>query len=198
MKVKYFIRGLGVGIIVTALILAISYKSKYSDEDIILKAKKLGMVFSEDVSGAAIDTDTLKTEVPDVTEAPSPEPTEEIPAVTEPGPESEPTPVPVQPADEPEPSDNPADEPLPSEEPVDVPAPADEPEPEPELISFTIERGDWSRIVAERLEQLGIIDSSKKFDKYLVDNGYAIRIKVGNFSAKKGASYEEIARMISD
>ena len=46
MKLKYYLRGLGVGIVVTAVILTIANHlgNKMSDEDIIKRAAKLGMV----------------------------------------------------------------------------------------------------------------------------------------------------------
>ena len=50
MKLKYYLRGLGVGIVVTAIILTIANHlgNKMSDEDIIKRAGKLGMVKKED------------------------------------------------------------------------------------------------------------------------------------------------------
>lgn len=203
MKIKYFVRGLGIGILVTTLILGISYKSKNSDEDVIIKAKKLGMVFAEDVSGSSIGIDEQKTDEPPVATAPSviekptKKPDEE--QTTEPDAASTEEPVTAEPAV------TPTDEPVtgPTAEPTADPAveptaePVTDPAAESELISFSVERGDWSRIVSEKLEGLGIIDDSEQFDKYLVDNGYAVRIKVGNFKAKKGSTYEEIAKMIT-
>ena len=52
MKLKYYLRGLGVGIVVTAVILTIANHlgNKMSDEDIIKRAAKLGMVMKEDES----------------------------------------------------------------------------------------------------------------------------------------------------
>lgn len=48
MKLKYYLRGLGVGIVVTAVILTIANHlgNKMSDEDIIKRAAKLGMELS--------------------------------------------------------------------------------------------------------------------------------------------------------
>lgn len=199
MKIMYFVRGLGIGILVTALILGISYKSKNSDEDVIIRAKRLGMVFAEDVSGSSIGIDAQKTDEPPATTAPSvivkptKEPEEQT---TEPDAAYTKEPVTAEPAV------TPTDEPVtgPTAEPTAEPVtdPVTDPAAESELISFSVERGDWSRIVSEKLEELGVIDNSEQFDKYLVDNGYAVRIKVGNFKAKKGSTYEEIAKMITD
>lgn len=45
MKKKYFLRGLGVGILLTALILCIGYRQHNSEETVVQRAKELGMVF---------------------------------------------------------------------------------------------------------------------------------------------------------
>lgn len=47
MKKKYFLRGLGVGVLVATLVLCISYRSQDSEQTVIQKAKELGMVFPE-------------------------------------------------------------------------------------------------------------------------------------------------------
>ena len=48
MKLKYFLRGLGTGIILAALILCISYRSgKSSEKSVVDQAKELGMIFPE-------------------------------------------------------------------------------------------------------------------------------------------------------
>ena len=53
MKLKYYLRGLGIGIIVTTVILMISFpgkEEKLTDEEIIARAKQLGMVMPEEDS----------------------------------------------------------------------------------------------------------------------------------------------------
>ena len=47
MKKKYFLRGLGAGILITALILSIGYRKQDSGETVVQRAKELGMVFPE-------------------------------------------------------------------------------------------------------------------------------------------------------
>ena len=221
MKIRYFFKGLGTGILIATTILYFAYKNDISDADIILKAKKLGMVFAEDISGSALSIDehneqkVSKTFSPSITKKPSlskqPEVTEVAAGeVTESGtdnqevtqgnqevtpepeitvmPEPEVTEVPEI-TQEPEVSQQPEMTEVPQKEATDV--------PEDEIISFSINRGDWSRVVSERLESLGVVDDAKKFDKYLVDKGYAVRIRVGAFKVKKGASYEEIEQMIT-
>ena len=109
MKLKYYLRGLGVGIVVTAVILTIANHlgNKMSDEDIIKRAAKLGMVMKEDESlfpptepetttleptspsPAEQETTAVKPAEPETT---TPEPTTSVP--TEP---ETTTPVPAEP-----------------------------------------------------------------------------------------------------
>ena len=73
MNLKYFLRGIGVGMIITAILLGVSYQSKMSDEAIILKAKKLGMVFEDlpETPATPGPTDSVDTTViPEITAIP--------------------------------------------------------------------------------------------------------------------------------
>lgn len=60
-------------------------------------------------------------------------------------------------------------------------------------VSFTVSVGMTSERVSASLKALGIIDDSAKFNRYLVSNGYATRIKVGTVELQAGQSYAEIA-----
>ena len=44
MKAKYFLRGLGAGILLATIVLFAVYSYRYSDSKIIQRAKELGMV----------------------------------------------------------------------------------------------------------------------------------------------------------
>ena len=47
MKFKYYLRGLGIGILISTIILSISFamkKNDLSDDEIIARAKELGMI----------------------------------------------------------------------------------------------------------------------------------------------------------
>lgn len=51
MKLKYYLRGMGIGVIVTTIILAISFSQKeveISDEQVMVRAAALGMVMEEE------------------------------------------------------------------------------------------------------------------------------------------------------
>ena len=46
MKAKYFLRGLGAGILLATIVLFAVYSYRYSDSKIIQRAKELGMVYN--------------------------------------------------------------------------------------------------------------------------------------------------------
>ena len=53
-------------------------------------------------------------------------------------------------------------------------------------ITFSITTGMSSEKVAASLKSLGLIDNGAEFNKYLVNNGYADKIKVGTFELRIG------------
>jgi len=64
--------------------------------------------------------------------------------------------------------------------------------------TLTITRGMTSEDVAKRLESMGVIKNSADFNKFLVENGYAEKIHVGNFLVEKDKTYEQIAGLIAN
>ena len=62
---------------------------------------------------------------------------------------------------------------------------------------LVIEKGNSSNVVADKLQALGVIQDSKDFDRYLVDHGYANRISVGIFQIPYDSGYEFIAKTIT-
>ena len=76
MKLKYYLRGIGIGMLVTALILSISYlnHNKMSDEEVKKRAKELGMVESTSLIEASAVLSSDSGEVAVTTKAPTPEP----------------------------------------------------------------------------------------------------------------------------
>ena len=64
-------------------------------------------------------------------------------------------------------------------------------------VNFSITAGMSSEKVAAALKTLGVVDNSTEFNKYLVKNGYADKIKVGSFELQKGQSYFEIASKLT-
>lgn len=170
MKLKYYLRGLGIGILVTAAILTIVYHTKgsMSDSQIMKRAAQLGMVM------ASTEEDTLfaqTTQVDTTIEETGTISVEETTTVVE-------TTEAVTEAS--------------TEKPTEAPT-----EPAVAEAVLTISPGMYSESVSAELVRLGIITNQKEFNSYLVNNGYAECIQTGDFKIKADMSYDEIARIIT-
>ena len=64
-------------------------------------------------------------------------------------------------------------------------------------VSFKVTAGESSYKVAENLYRAGLIDDPNKFNTYLEQNGYDNTIHVGSFNIPEGSTYEQIANTIS-
>lgn len=185
MKLRYYLRGLGIGIFVTALIMSIALggKEKLSDEEIIARAKALGMVENEE-EGTVWQTMQKETdEAEEKTESdvrPESE-NEETKSASE-----EETAAPVESQ---ETAENPETSAGEQAESAGIVA--------GQVVSITIVDGDDSASVSWKMEEVGLIVSSSSFDKYLCDNGYAKRLSPGTYEIAIGASEETIAKTIT-
>ena len=174
MKLKYYLRGLGIGILVTAAILTIVYHTKgsMSDSQIKKRAAQLGMVMAsteEDTLFAqTTQADTTIEETGTISVEETTTVVETTEAVTE----------------------------APTEKPTEAPTKAPT-EPAAAEAVLTISPGMYSESVSAELVRLGIITNQKEFNSYLVNNGYAERIQTGDFKVKADMSYDEIARIIT-
>ena len=187
MKNKYFLRGLGTGIIFGALIMLAAYMTsgayKITDEEIMKRAEKLGMVKVENsiplatdsdidadnVSSASEEVTTTEGSKEDVTEETS---TTEVASTTEQ--DSEEVTSEEATTEEKDNKDDKADD-------TYVTA------------KITVASGMSSTQVAQLLQDAGIISDYLDFDAYLTANGYStqIRVKTTEFNSKM--TYEEIA-----
>ncbi len=64
-------------------------------------------------------------------------------------------------------------------------------------ISFSINPGDSSGVVAQRLFDVGLIADKAKFLNLIREKGLSTEIAIGNFKIKKGASIEAIIKLIT-
>ena len=181
MKLKYYLRGLGIGIVVTAVILTIANHlgNKMSDEDIIKRAAKLGMGMKEDES-------LFPPTEPETTE---PEPTSPSPA--------EQDTTAVKPA-EPETTTPEPTTPVPTEPETTTPVPA-EPQTSGIVIhtaTITVTSGMYSEAVSQKLEEAGIVKNWREFNEYLTSNGYAERLQTGTHSFNSEMDFKEIAEIL--
>ncbi len=182
MRIKYYIRGIGIGIIFATLVLTISFyfgkgsfaKEKLSDEEIIERATELGMVMEATTEEGTEEGTDENTE-----ENPEENPEEVAEESDESNTEKEAT-VTAQAAPQ-----------------IEDVASTDSEEAETiTYVPFTVRGGESSEIVSKNLKKAGLIDSVDDFNKYLskikVDN----LIQSGTFYVKQGSSYDDIAALL--
>ena len=178
MKRKYFVRGLGVGILFGALIMFAAYmtsgKNRMSDEDVIKRAQELGMVkqseyvLESDVTSQETTTEEITTE------ATTEKATTEAPTTTEKATTEKTT-----------------------TEKATTEASTTEKADTSTQTTVTISSGMSSEAIASALANTGLVDDASKFNSFLVANGYDMKLETGNFSLETGMSYEEIAKILT-
>ena len=214
MRLKYFLRGVGIGILVTTIILTSTHASerRMSDSEVIDRAIELGMSFSASHSGqqsgteeASPDesstgqetsgddvTDDLQHDGETETEMGSQSPSETVSestsdGETSPGKESE------------------------AVTGMTTQAITETTETTTELTTennnagsaagvmnnevtctINITKGMSSRTVCDMLKQNGIIEDAADFDRYLIKTGYDDKIRVGEVEVNSGMTYEEL------
>ena len=169
MRLKYYLRGLGIGIVVTAVIMGVSaerQKPVMTDEQIIARAKELGMVEQEGIlaeiageSVAAVDqTEEAKAETPKQQEA---------------------------------------KEEMPKTETADQETAKPETVQKTSSVVVSIYPGEGSYTVSRKLAALGLVESADIYDKFLCQNGYDKKLCTGNYTITEGATADEIARILT-
>ena len=216
MKLKFYLRGIGLGIIVAvALCISAGMKNdQISDEEIIKRAEALGMVPSSETLNESVDEairDGLETE--EMTEndasgdAAAVKVDEDIPATEPDETEVNPDEADNSNFDETPPAAGSDGAATPKVTPTltkeVTPAPTKEPdkdtndtENDTEYITVVVERGSGSDTVARKIEAAGLVANASEFDRYLCNNGYDKRISAGNHKIPINAREEEIAKIL--
>lgn len=208
MNLKYYLRGLGVGIVVTSLILGIglgSRKEALSNEEIKERARALGMVEEpvtvaeaatqqeQEAQAAEADADPeLKDDAePEVSSEPT------MSASAEPETSAEPAVDAAEPTPDVEPTASASPEAGALPEASAVPEAGSETAAETkEIVDITLNPGEGSYTISSKLEQSGLIDDAAEYDAYLCDNGYHTKLRAGVHKIPMGSTREEIAKLL--
>lgn len=188
MKKKYFVRGLGIGIIFGALIMLAAYltsgKGSLSDEEVMKRAQELGMVkkseyvLDSEVTSEETTTEAVTTEASVATEKATEEATTEAPGTTEKATEEA------------------ATEATTTEKATTEAATTEQTDAKTKA-TITVSGGMSSETISSLLENAGLVDSASKFNSFLVQNGYDKKLETGSFDISGGMTYEEIARILT-
>ncbi|MBO4951938.1 MAG: hypothetical protein J6C99_03400 [Lachnospiraceae bacterium] len=188
MKKKYFVRGLGIGIIFGALIMLAAYltsgKGSLSDEEVMKRAQELGMVkkseyvLDSEVTSEETTTEAVTTEASVATEKATEAATTEAPGTTERATEEATT------------------EAATTEKATTEAATTEQMDAKTKA-TITVSGGMSSETISSLLENAGLVDSASKFNSFLVQNGYDKKLETGSFDISGGMTYEEIARILT-
>ena len=197
MKAKYYLRGLGIGVIVAVVIMGVTQdgrKETLSDREIMERAAELGMVEAggslADMAEAATqeekEEEALTAQMPgnEVEGKPSEESTE--------APTEKPTETPTE-----KPTETPTE--TPTEKPTETPnATAEETlsKASSGTVLIEVKSGEGSYTICQKLVEKGLITSATEFDNYLYTGGYDRKLRAGSFEIPEGAQPEEIAKIL--
>ena len=175
MKLKYYLRGLGTGVLFATIVLFIAYSYRMTDARIKEEALKLGMVYPDteqtgenNVTSSDKETVSGDNVTQNTTEGSSEDETEDSTEATTDGNTEDPT-----------------------EDTTQTPDVGGEKTCVINVTDYTVS-GD----VANQLADAGIIEDAEDFNNYLINNGYAYRIQNGQFTFVSGMTYNEMAEML--
>jgi hypothetical protein len=222
-KLKYYCRGLGTGILVTALVLMArpsSGQESLTNEEIIARAEALGMkkidsltdlpqpsktdeaspdeTHAADETAQSTESGTDETETTEAAETVETEASDY--AINPSAGESESSSRESTSAGSSQDSSQDAgnghtDQ---SVQPTaSEQAPSSSIETDGSTATITISRGNGSLTVSRALAQAGLVDDAKAYDQYLCDEGYDNALRVGVYHIPLGSTYEQIARIIT-
>ena len=178
MKFKYYLRGAGIGLIVASVILMIAFSKhniRLTDDEIIARAKELGMVMED--SSVDNKNDSSKDNQ-DNNEDPSNE-------------------------DDPEGNtgdDNDGDNNTGGNDNNDdnnENGDDDNDGKDRTLVEFVIRNGEFSDVVSNHLYEKGLIDDPVKFNEWLIANRFDKMLETGTFMIPKNSTYEEIVKILT-
>lgn len=196
MKLKYYLRGAGIGIIVATLVLTIAFankKVKLSDDEIKLQAQLLGMVTAEKademeskLNSLENDNKTLKKQLEELNDTKASDEGEVKEEKTKDD-NTKPTADGEQKTEQK--TENDSDK---TKKDNDT-KPAQN---NSASVTFKIEAGMGSETVSKILAANGLVADSAEFNKYMVNAGYSDLIQVGEYTIQKGATYDDIVKVL--
>lgn len=190
MRLKYYLRGLGLGIIFAVIIMMIGFhgnKQSMSDTEIIEKAKTLGMVEAKNISGTVADeynsekTDSSATN----SDASSKKAETEQDSQMQ---DSQTAQEDTQQEDTQQEAAQPA---------ADAKQETVEPQDAVTTYTISVTSQDTCRTIAEKLKALNLVDDAEQFRIYMGQKGADHFIADGEHVIPQGASYDDIITILT-
>ena len=176
MRLKYYLRGLGFGIIFAVVIMMIgihNHDTSLSDSQIIERAAALGMVPSTENNTEALHTEALDNEETGTENTENTESTENQEEI------------------------NDSEDLQNNTEPASTENSLAEDTSTITTFTITVSNGDTCRMVAERLKAAGLIDDAENFRIYMGQKGVDHHIKNGDHVIPLGSSYDDIINLLT-
>ena len=192
MKLKYYLRGLGVGIICTAIIMGIALsgnkKETLTDAEVIERARLLGMVMEEEGTNAGKDTsDQEKPEegkMPEAQDTGKEQPDSDKTTDTK-GNGTE--------AGNPESDENTDAGAADSENPNGQPSAAGQ-----GTVELEIKEGEFSDVVSRKLFEAGLVPDAEEFNTYMTQKGVDDSLRIGVHLIPAGSTADEIIAILQE
>ncbi len=198
MKLKYYLRGLGIGIAVTAavLMLAGGGKENLTDEEIIARAKELGMVESVTLSQLSSETESESVSEENLAETSGQDSIEDVSEKI-----SEDEGVSNSETDTSEVTSENNSEAV-SDSSSEVASEEDNSQEETseeveEFVIIEVGSGDGSDTVSVKLEAAGLVEDAQMYDDFLCANGYDKILQTGAHEIPKTADWDMIAEILA-
>ena len=190
MRLKYYLRGLGLGIIFAVIIMMIGFhgnKQSMSDTEIIEKAKTLGMVEAKNISGTVADeynsekTDSSAANSDDSSQKAETEQDSQMQ-------DSQTAQEDTQQEDTQQEDTQPA---------ADAKQETVEPQDAVTTYTISVTSQDTCRTIAEKLKALNLVDDAEQFRIYIGQKGADHFIADGEHVIPQGASYDDIITILT-
>ena len=183
MKLKYYLRGLGIGILITTIIFIIgihvNQDQMFSDEEVIRRAKALGMVMDETDGKTINELNKDKKQDSETKDQKDSQKEDSKESKNDNKDKHDQTKADAQ-----------------SEKTQDSNT-ATTPKQTVEQVEISILPGEYSDTISQKLLDAGLIDDKAAFSKYINDTNVDNLIQPGTFTVPKGASYEEVAKILT-
>ncbi len=181
-KKKYYIRGLGCGLLIATVILMITKSIRFTDEKAVKRAKELGYVLETQDDTKTIDLNQIKENL-EKTPAPTTAPKETTPVPTKAPTEA------VKPTDEIKPTQTPTNEPKATEKP-------ENPDGVKTAI-INVTPGMICQTVCDMCQEMGIVESAEDFMIYSQRRGLTEDFNVGRFEVRSDMTYDQLLHVFT-
>lgn len=189
MKLKYYLRGLGIGIICTAIIMGIALsgnkKETMTDTEIIERARLMGMVMPEDVENDSLEEEKEPSDDKDSEPETGNKSAKSKTDNQEKNDKKEDSQVKTDKAEDSKKGDNKTQK----EETAQKPSAQ-------EIVEIEIKAGDYSATVSQTLKRAGLITDADAFNRYLTQKGVDQNLRIGVYQIPKGATQDEIIEIL--